>query len=1025
MRIKRIISLVMLMLVLVLDATAQDAGKLKGKVLDKAGETVIGAQVRWKDTKVVTVTNVDGEFTIAKVASTTKLVISYIGYKTVEIDVTKAATPLLVRMEDDAQHLDELVVVGYGIQKKSSITGSVETVKAEDLLMVPTTNLDQALAGQVAGLQVMQSTGDPSSSKEADMHIRGINNNPLLVIDGVPRFGTNTSDGEVRLSDLNPDDIESVTILKDAAAAAVYGSRAANGVILVQTKRAKGNQKIKVNYRGQFNLQQATRLPEFLEAYEFAKLYNRAIENTPGTQTTPYTDAQLEEIRTGAKPNVYGNENLLDYIDKFGHSITNSVSAAGGNEYVRYYLSLGHAGTKGLYSGVTRSRINYNIKLDATLAKGLVLSVDYVGSTSNSKNSSYATLDAAYSGSPLQVLRFTNGNLASVNSNNVLINVYGLGGYIKDQSKMNTFTVNLNYDIPFVKGLSTYLRGTFDSNNRINTKVSNPVTLYTYNEADDTYTADPNTLAPTAKSSMEKQNRFYNSQLYEWGLNYNRTFAEKHDVGATLVMNYQRLNNEYLVGINKDKSPRPDVMGVAVGERSINGDETINERASLIGRVNYAYGSRYFAEFSFRLDGSTNFAPEKRWGFFPSISASWVLSNEDFFRNWKQDVLTNVKFRASTGLLGNDGLVDAYSYLLTYLESPNYGYTIGGNFSSGLSVNNVPNLELTWGKTRDYNIGTDLGFWGGRVGLSFEYYIRYETDKLTYAPQYLFPPSVGTNGNAPVMNFAKLKAWGWDLSLTHKNTIGKFKYNMAFTLAKNDDKYLDYGDETNELPNLRRVGKSSLVWRMYQADGLFQSYDEIANHKLDQDGSGNATLAPGDIRYVDQNGDNILDSNDLIYVKNSSNPDFDLGLKLGGSYKGFFFNVMFQGATGYQQNIKESYTIDGGSLQRFQKYHLEETWTEDNPGARYPRIKFASSNDNNRKESTFWVQNCDFVRLKMLNVGYSFPTSVLKKFSLSSLSIALQASNLFTWSSLKSMDPESLRGYPVQKSYGVTLNLGF
>lgn len=1025
MHIKKLATLCLCLLFLTLEAMAQDGNKLKGKVLDKSGEAIIGAQVRWKDTKVVSVTNIDGDFTITKDPSAKILVISSIGFKTLEVDMTKKTEPLVVKLEDDAQMLDELLVVGYGLQKKMAITGAVETVKAEDLLMVPTTNLDQALAGHVAGLQVMQSTGDPSSNKEAAMHIRGINSNPLLVIDGVPRFGTNTSDGEMRLSDLNPDDIESITILKDAAAAAVYGSRAANGVILVQTKRAKGNQKVKVNYRGQFNLQEATKMPDFLDAYEFAKLYNRAIENSPATQTVPYTDEQLEAIRTGAKPNVYGNENLLDHINRFGHSMTNSVSASGGNDYVRYYLSLGHAGSKGLYSGLHRSRINYNIKLDATLAKGLMLSVDYIGSNSSSKNNSFATLDGAYASSPLQVLRFTNGSLASVNSGNPLINIYGLGGYLKDQSRMGTLTVNASYDIPFVKGLSTYLRGTFDSNSRINTKVSNPVTLYTYDEATDTYKADPNTLAPKAKSTMEKQNRFYNSQLYEWGLNYNRTFKEKHDVGATLVMNYQRLNNEYLEGVNKEKSPRPEVMGVAVGERSVLGDETINERASLIGRLNYGYRSTYFAEFSFRVDGSTNFAPSKRWGFFPSLSASWIMSNEAFFRNWKQNVLSNVKFRASTGLLGNDGIVDAYSYLLTYLESANYGYSIGGNYTSGLSVNSAPNLDLSWGKSHDYNFGTDLGFWDGRIGLSFEYYIRYETDKLTYAPSYLFPPSVGTNGNVPVMNIAKLKAWGWDLSLSHKNTVGKLKYNMSVSLAKNNDKYLDYGDESNELPNLRRVGRSSMLWRMYQADGLFQSFDEIANHQVDQDGAGNSTLAPGDIRYVDQNGDKVLDSNDMIFVKNSSNPDFDLGFKLGANYKGIFFNVMFQGATGYQQNIKDMYTLDGNSLPRLQRYHLEDTWSETNINARYPRLKFASSSDNNRKESTFWVQDANFLRLKTVNVGYSFPSTILKKLSLSSLSVALQASNLFTWSSLKNMDPETLRGYPVQKSYGLTVNLGF
>ena len=998
---------------------------LKGKVIDRGGETVIGAHVKWKNAQGGAVTDLDGNFSIPETG--TELVISFLGYKTQTIKIKPGQKNLVITLEDDAQDLDELVVVGYGTQKKASLTGSIETIKSEDLLSLPTANLDEALYGQVAGLQVMQTTGDPSSAKEANLHIRGINNSPLLVIDGVPRFGTTTSDGEMRLSDLNPDDIESISILKDAAAAAVYG-RAANGVILVQTKRASGNQKVSVNYRGQMNIQQATQLPDFLDAYEYAKLYNRAVENTPGTANAAYTPEQLEMIRTHSNPNVYGDENLLDYLDNVGYTTTHSVSANGGNQYVKYYISGGYTHSKGLYSGVNRDRFNYSAKLDATLTKGLVLSLDITGSRSNSKNSSYTTIDNAYNSSPLQVLRFDNGYLASVDGSNPLINVEGLGGYIKDTGKMNTITANLRWELPWVKGLSVYARATFDNNTRIEKTFDKPVTLYTYDQQTGQFDTDPNTVYPTAKVSIEQIDRFVDNQLYEAGINYNRTFAAKHDVGAMLVANYQQTHNQYMTGENQNASIYPETIGTAVTARLL-GSETYNQRASLIGRLNYGYDYRYFVEASFRVDGSTYFHPDHRWGFFPSVSASWVLSNETFFKNWKQKVLSNVKFRASTGLLGDDGLVGEYSYLLTYIESTREGYNIGGNYRPGIimSTGNYPNPELTWGKSHDYNIAADLGFWDNRFGLTFEHYWRYETDKITAAPSYLYPPSTGVDGNVPNMNFSKLKAWGWDLTLTHRNTVGKVKYNVDLTLAKSQDKYLDFGDESSVTPNLRRVGRSSMVWSMYEAEGLFQSQEEIDNWPLDQDGQGNATLAPGDIKYKDQDGNHVLDTKDLVYVKNSSNPDFNFSLRLGASYKGFFVNVMFQGATGYQQNIKELYTTNSGSLQRFQKYHLTDTWTPDNPGASLPRIKFATANDNNRKESTFWVRDCDFLRLKSLSLGYALQPAVLKKLKLTSASIALQGSNLVTWSSLSDlgMDPESLRGYPIQRSYGITLNLGF
>ena len=637
---------------------------LKGKVIDRGGETVIGAHVKWKNAQGGAVTDLGGNFSIPETG--TELVISFLGYKTQTIKIKPGQKNLVVTLEDDAQDLDELVVVGYGTQKKASLTGSIETIKSEDLLSLPTANLDEALYGQVAGLQVMQTTGDPSSAKEANLHIRGINNSPLLVIDGVPRFGTTTSDGEMRLSDLNPDDIESISILKDAAAAAVYGARAANGVILVQTKRASGNQKVSVNYRGQMNIQQATQLPDFLDAYEYAKLYNRAVENTPGTANAAYTPEQLEMIRTHSNPNVYGDENLLDYLDNVGYTTTHSVSANGGNQYVKYYISGGYTHSKGLYSGVNRDRFNYSAKLDATLTKGLVLSLDITGSRSNSKNSSYTTIDNAYNSSPLQVLRFDNGYLASVDGSNPLINVEGLGGYIKDTGKMNTITANLRWELPWVKGLSVYARATFDNNTRIEKTFDKPVTLYTYDQQTGQFDTDPNTVYPTAKVSIEQIDRFVDNQLYEAGINYNRTFAAKHDVGAMLVANYQQTHNQYMTGENQNASIYPETIGTAVTARLL-GSETYNQRASLIGRLNYGYDYRYFVEASFRVDGSTYFHPDHRWGFFPSVSASWVLSNETFFKNWKQKVLSNVKFRASTGLLGDDGLVGEYSYLLTYI----------------------------------------------------------------------------------------------------------------------------------------------------------------------------------------------------------------------------------------------------------------------------------------------------------------------------------------------------------------------
>ena len=449
--------------------------KITGYIVDSSGNPIAGATVKIKDSTTATISDGNGQFSLTTPAAEATLIASFLGYRNYETTVSPTTTTLKIALEEDAQQLDDVVVIGYGTQKKSSLTSSVEVVRGEDLKRMPVMNVNEALVGLVAGVSVQNSTGDPSSGKESDIRIRGINGTPLLVIDGVPRFGENTSDGEMRLSDLNPDDIESISMLKDAAAAAVYGARAANGVILVKTKRGEDSQKVRVNYRGQFNLQQATCLPDFLNAEEFATLYNRAVD---ARGDDVYEKYDLEAIKSN--PNLYGDENLLDYLDKFGYSTLHSLSVSGGNKFVRYYISGGYTNIKGLYSGVGRDRFNYSAKLDAYIVKGLTLSLDITGNRSNNKNTSYTTIDAAYGYSPLQVLRYTSGELASISGSNPLLAVDGLGGYIRNKTNFNTLSATLNYEFQAVKGLSLYLKATVDNNNSINTTFSSPETLYLY-----------------------------------------------------------------------------------------------------------------------------------------------------------------------------------------------------------------------------------------------------------------------------------------------------------------------------------------------------------------------------------------------------------------------------------------------------------------------------------------------------------------------------------------------------------------
>ncbi|MDE6299454.1 MAG: SusC/RagA family TonB-linked outer membrane protein, partial [Muribaculaceae bacterium] len=575
---------------------------------------------------------------------------------------------------------------------------------------------------------------------------------------------------------------------------AVYGSRAANGVILVQTKRGQTSGKARVNYRGQFNFEQATNLPKFLSAYDFARLYNRAVENS---SNSVYTPIDLDAL--GSDPNLYADENLMDHLKKWGHSQSHSVSVSGGGNTVRYFFSGAYSQSKGLYSNIGRSRYNYTGKIDADLFPGLTASVDFNGSVSSYKNTSYATLDEAYAYSPLQVLRYTDGNLASIEGYNPLINLEGKGGYTKNNTDFHTVSAILRYDIPLLKGLQVYLRGTMDFNHNNNTEYGKPVELYIYDPITGTTTVDENTVYPKAKITMSERFQSVRNKLVEAGINYNHTFAEKHDVSGTVVVNYQDYHNKYLRANNNDKpGALPEVIGSASNNVTISGNEYYNQRASVVGRASYGFDNRYFAEFSFRVDGSTRFAPGKRWGFFPTVSASWVISNESFFRNVSPTLMSQAKLRASAGILGDDGAISDFGYLQNYNITNGEGYNFGGVWSPTLipSISSFPNPDLTWGKSKDFNIGVDLGFWNNRVTASIEWYQRTRTNMVTDARAQLFPPSVGTGGVSALVNIGKVRYHGVDFSIHHLNQIGDFRYNVSFNIGTNDNKVLDWGAES-------------------------------------------------------------------------------------------------------------------------------------------------------------------------------------------------------------------------------------
>ncbi len=1012
-----------MMLFTVVGAWAQGYA-ISGVVVDERQEPLIGATVRLDGVKGGCATGLDGSFTLsAPGGGEYTMIVTCFGYKTQKQKVNRASGKLRIAMEVEGKQMDEVVVIGYGTAKKSELTASVEMVSGKDLAKIPAMNLDQSLAGQAAGLGVKAMTGDPSSARESRISIRGNLDNPLLVIDGVPRFSSTTNEGEMRLSDLNPDDIESISILKDAAAAAVYGSRAANGVILVQTKRGRASERARINYRGQFNFDKATYLPNFLGAKQFAELYNRAVAQDPDAGYKPYDISALD-----SNPNLYGDSNLFDYFRTWGHSQRHSLSLSGGSKALRYLVSGGYTESKGLYSNIGRSRYNYAVRLDTELYSGLTMAVNLSGAVQRYRNNNNpVTIDNAYGFSPIEVLRYTDGSYASLEGSNPLVSVMGEGGYQHNNSDMHTLNGTLRYDVPGVKGLNLYVTATYDMNHQAMVQYNSPVALSVYDKLTGAITVDPATVYPQAKITMTDRRQSVDNMLLEGGVNYRTVIDGSHNLSGTLVWNYQDYHNKYLRGINPNlPGEKPEVIG-STSNGSLSGNEYYSQRASTVGRFTYGYDSRYFAEFSFRVDGSTRFAPDRRWGFFPTMSGSWVISNEPFFANVSPATVSQAKLRASYGVLGDDGTASDFGYMQFYNFSNTGGYNFGSNWLIGLipSISSYPNKALTWGKSQDVNLGLDLGVWNNRITTSIEWYRRLRTNMVTDAREYLFPPSVGTGGVRPSVNVGKVLFTGVDFSIRHNNNIGDFGYDLSFNIGTSTNRVLDWGDESTVPELRRRAGKPYMVWQLYEAAGLFQSEEEIRNWKVDQDGMGNRTIRPGDIKYLDQDGDNVLTVNDMILVKNSGYPDVSYGFGLGGSWKGLHLNLQFQGVSGYNQMISEIYSLENGSIQRFQDYHYTDTWTEQNPSASYPRVKFTTTADNNRRESTYWVKTCSFLRLKAVTLGYGLPKSWLKPLQVSNIDLSLQASNLFTLSSLNNMDPESLRGYPLQKSYGASVSFGF
>lgn len=1029
---------------------------ITGYVRDTEGQPLVGATIQVKGSDIIALAGDNGLFSLNVNANRVTIEVTMTGYVPKTL-VVEAGAVINVVLETSVQDLDEVVMVGYGRQRKASLTGSVAQISGTELKQAPTGNLSTVLAGRLPGLTVMQQSGRPGFD-EATMRIRGINttgtSSPIVIVDGVQRS----------FSQLDPNEIESISILKDASAAAVYGLQASNGVILVTTKRGN-NQIPKVSYDASVNINSFTRFPKFLDGPDYMYWYTRGeeLDNEYLTHTggSPfpytYTEAEIEALRNGTNTNpFYGNTDWISEL--LGHkaiSQHHNVSVRGGNDAVRYFVSAGYLDQEGVVKGNDFRRYNVRSNLDFKLSEIFSATLD-IGARQEFRFSTGIPADnGSYMNPFFQAVRMLpnlpkevdgipTGSPAGAGVVNPIASIEK-SGYQRYKTDVINITSTFTVKVPWVKGLSAKLLVGYDKSDQHFKSWLEPYDIMVRRGSGGSSWYWQKVLPPgitinTLRQSFSGSTR----ETFQPQINYENKFGD-HDVKFLAVYEFTETNGNFfstgarnfaltdLHEINFGSSDPNDFISPSGGS-----DRTA--RAGYVGRLNYSYRDKYLAEIVTRYDASYNFAPENRWGLFPAASLGWVISKEDFFDNLSNTV-NFLKLRGSFGLLGNDRIGE-FLYLQTFSLTTSPSVIIGGSPVNALFTSAVPNRDITWEKTTTYNVGFDATFWNGLLDIEFDYFYKVTRDILDGVAS-LYPPSVG--GNYPsLVNRSIVDNRGFDLRLGHKNTIGsKFSYNITgnFNFAQNRLIRRDVADGIPAWQN--PLGRPLGQKTGYISEGLFQSWDEVYHWPTSPAGQ----AAPGFIKYRDLNGDGVISQGgDFTFIGRSNFPEMMFGLNIGMQYAGFDLSVFFQGASRADVSLGGTYEGSGGTsgvmdntpfTRTFYNFGntpyfiIEKAWRPDNPNATLPRLTAnrAGYPNHNGWMNSQYVINGEYLRLKSIQLGYTVPLQVLKNIGVDNARIYVSGFNLFTWDHLKYLDPEMPNAnngfYPQNKTITIGVNLTF
>lgn len=1029
----------------------QPANKITGTVYDDFGEPVMGATILVVGAKTTTgtTTDINGHFTL-NVKPGTKLSVSFIGFVT---QTVAAKNGMKITLAEDRKLLEDVQVVAYGAQKKVTVTGAISSVKAEDLTRTPVGSVNNVLGGQLSGVTTVQYSGEPGSDA-ADIFVRGKatfgDSSPLIQVDGVERS----------MSDIDPNEIETITVLKDASATAVFGVRGANGVVLITTKRGQEG-KAKINFNVSFSALTPTKMVEQANSYEYAQFYNQMRANDG--QTPVFSEAVMQKFKDGSDPIRFPSTRWADYIMK---DVTlqqqHNMNISGGTDRVKYFVSVGYYQQGGLFKefdsdynyGYQYNRFNYRANLDLLATKTTNISFNVAGNVNNADKpytgqGSSGMIKNIYYATPFSSPGIVDGKMIYTTTDYTdglqlpFVGQTGMAYYGQGfmQTNNNKIQMDLVVDQKLdmvTKGLFVKVKGSYNSSFNVNKQGNASVASYYPVIQDDgtmLYKKSGETTIPSYSLSQGKRRDWY----IEGSLNYARKFGLHNVTGLVL---YNQSKQFYYSG-----SSYPDVARTYVG---------------LVARATYDYANKYMVEFNMGYNGSENYAPERRFGTFPAGSVGWVISDEKFFKPIAESGIVDfLKLRASFGLVGNDKTTEGLRFLYlsdpyvvgsdgitsaAYANGEHHGYLFGqwepqvnGTINKGSYESAKNNPVVGWEKAFKQDYGVDINFFDSKLRATFDYYKEHRTDIMVR--DYTVASIIGFQ--MPYANFGVVDSHGWELSLNWNQKVNKdFRYWAKFNLSYNQNEIVEMREapKNNDYQYAKghRIGARDqyLFWKYYEGDKTKVEYEQTFGSPWPAEQLV-AELKPGDCVYVDLDKNGKIDANDMTRNYGfTDDPRYMAGLTFGFNWKRLTLNAQFTGAWDVSRSISDVFrqpffrsadTQYGGLL----SYHLENTWTpveNESQDALYPRATWTNA-ANNYAGSDLYEKDAKYLRLKTISISYDFINPWFKRLGISRFELALSGYNLLTFTPYKWGDPEmrasSAPTYPLQRTYTLGLSVGF